>query len=70
MERIVFEHVYNYFHCYNLSYKYQTGFLPSHSTTYQPIEIYHSISKNIEKGKSCCMVFSDQSNAFDRVYVA
>ena len=59
MEPIVFKHVilYNYFHCNNLFYKYQAGFLPGHSTVYQLIDTYHSIVKNIDEGKSCCMVF-------------
>ena len=39
MERIVFKHVYNYFHCNNLFYKYQAGFLPGHAT----VETYHNI---------------------------
>ena len=35
MERIIFKHVYNYFHCNGLFYQYQAGFLPGHSTVYQ-----------------------------------
>ena len=57
MERIVFKHVYNYFHCNNLFYKYQAGFLPGHSTVYQLIETYHNIVKNIDEGKSCMVFF-------------
>ena len=68
MEPIVFKHVYNYFHCNNLFYKYQAGFLPGHSTVYQLIDTYHSIVKNIDEGKSCCMVFCDLSKAFDWVW--
>ena len=68
LERIFFKHVYNYFHCNNLFYKYQTGFLPGHSTVYQLIETYHNIVKNIDEGKSWCMVFCDLSKAFDRVW--
>ena len=68
MERIIFKHVYNYFHRNNLFFKYQAGFLPGHSTVYQLIETYHSIVKNIDEGKSCCMVFCDLSKAFDRVW--
>ena len=46
MERIIFQHMYNYFYENDLFYKYQPGFLPSHSTVYQLIEIemyYHII---------------------------
>lgn len=35
---------------------------------YQLIETYHSIVKNIDEGKSCCIVFCDLSKAFDRVW--
>lgn len=34
MERIIFKHVYNFFHENNLFYKYQAGFLPGHSTVF------------------------------------
>ena len=68
MERIVFKHVYNYFHCNNLFYKYQAGFLPGHSTVYQLIETYHNIVKNIDEGKSCMFFFAICQKAFDRVW--
>ena len=67
VSKIMERHVCNYFHCNNLFYKYQAGFLPGHSTVYQLIVTYHSIVKNIDEGKSCCMVFCDLSKAFDRV---
>lgn len=51
-----------------ISYKYQAGFMPGHSTMYQPLEIYHLIVKSIDEGKFCCMVFCDLSKAFDRVW--
>lgn len=68
MERIIFKHVYNFFHENNLFYKYQAGFLPGHSTVFQLLETYHSIVKSIEDGKMCCMIFCDLSKAFDRVW--
>ena len=34
-ERIVFKNIHNYFNENNLLYKYQSGFLPNHSTTLQ-----------------------------------
>ena len=34
-ERIVFKHIYNHLIDNNLLYKYQLGFLPTHSTTFQ-----------------------------------
>ena len=36
-EQTVFKHVYNYFLCNNLFYKYQAGYLPGHSHVYQLI---------------------------------
>ena len=40
-ERIVFNNTYNYLRDNNLLYKYQSGVLPNHSTTYQLVDIYH-----------------------------
>ena len=54
-ERVVFKHVYNFFHTNNLFYKYQAGFLPGHSTVYQLLETYHTIVKSIDEGQYCCM---------------
>ena len=68
MERIIFKHVYNYFHFNHLFYKYQACFLPGHPTVYQILETYHSIVKSIDEGKSCCMAFCDLSKAFDTVW--
>ena len=42
-ERIVFKNLYNYFIDNYLLYKYQSGFLPHHSTVFQLIDIYHNI---------------------------
>ena len=47
-ERIVFKHMYNFFLDNKLIYKYQSGFLPKHSTTYQLIDIYHHICQTFE----------------------
>lgn len=61
MERIIFKHVYYYFHTNNLFYRYQAGFLPGHSTVYQLLETYHSIVQNIDEGKFSWMIFCDLS---------
>ena len=50
MERIIFKHVYYYFHCKGLFYQYQARFLPGHSTVYQLLETYHRIVQNIDEG--------------------
>ena len=64
-ERVVFKHLYNYFHTNNLIYKYQSGFQPGHSTSHQLIEIYHHICESIDKKEQYCMVFCDVSKAFE-----
>ena len=48
MERIVYKHVYNHFLNNNLIYKYQSGFLPIHSTLHQLLELYNSILNSLE----------------------
>ena len=67
-ERIIFKHIYNHLHENNLLYKYQSGFLPNHSTTYQLIDIYHHICQTFDTDQFSCTVFCDVSKAFDRVW--
>ena len=62
-ERIVFKHVSN-----NLLFKYQSGFRPSHSTTFQLIEIFHHICQSFDEKQYSCMVFCDISKASDKVW--
>ena len=67
-ERIVFKHIYNFLMENDLLYKYQSGFLPNHSTTYQLIDIYHHICQTYDNNQFSCMVFCDVSKTFDRVW--
>ena len=67
-ERIVFKHIHNFLIENDLIYKYQSGFLPKHSTTFQLIDIYHHICQVIDNNQYACMVFLDVSKAFDRVW--
>ena len=67
-ERIVFKNIHNYFNENNLLNKYQSGFLPNHSTTLQLIDIYHHICQTFDNNQYACMVFCDVSKAFDRVW--
>ncbi|MCG8097314.1 MAG: hypothetical protein JAZ17_27465 [Candidatus Thiodiazotropha endolucinida] len=67
-ERIAFKHIYNFLHENDLLYKYQSGFLPNHSTTFQLIDIYHHICQTFDNNQFSCMVFLDVSKAFDRVW--
>lgn len=65
---MVFKHIHNFLHDNNLIYKYQSGFLPGHSTVFQLIDIYNQVCKAFDEKKSTCMVFCDVSKAFDRVW--
>ena len=67
-ERVLFKHIYNHLYINNLLYKYQTGILPSHSTTLQLIDIYHHICQSFDEKQYSCMVYCDISKAFDRVW--
>ena len=68
LETIIFKHMYNFFLENNLLYKYQSGFLPKHSTTFQLVDIYHHICQSFDSKQFSCMVFCDISKAFDRVW--
>ena len=67
-ERIVFKHLYNHLHSNNLLYKYQSGFRPGHSTTFQLVDIFHHICQSFDAKQYSCMVFCDISKAFDKVW--
>ena len=67
-ERIAFKNIYNFLNANDLLYKYQSGFLPNHSTTFQLIDIYHHICQTFDNNQFSCMVFCDVSKAFDRVW--
>ena len=67
-ERVVFKHVHNYLLSNSLIYKYQSGFLPGHSTVDHLIEEVHYTCLALENQKINCQVFCDISKAFDRVW--
>ena len=68
LERLVFKDIYNYLHENDILYKYQSGFVPNHSTTFQLINIYHQICRTFDNHQYSCLVFFDISKAFDRVW--
>ena len=43
MEHIVFKRIYNFLNENDLLYKYQSGFISGHTTTFQLVDIYHHI---------------------------
>ena len=51
-----------------LIYKYQSGFLPGHSTVHHLIEAFHQTCLALENYETTCQVFCDISKAFDRVW--
>ena len=60
--------MYNHLHENHVLYKYQSGFLRNHSTTFQLIDIYHHICQTFDNEQFSCMFFCDVSKAFDRVW--
>ena len=66
-ENIVYKHIYNHITANSLFYKYQSGFLPGHSTVHHLIEFIHHTCLALEKYETICNVFCDISKAFDRV---
>lgn len=67
-ERIIFKHLYNHITENELLYKYQSGFLPGHSTIHHLIELTHNTCISLENYEANCQVFCDISKAFDRVW--
>ena len=53
-EWIVFKNIHNYLNENNLIYKYKSGYLPGHSTTFQFIDIYHHICQSIDGNQYAC----------------
>ena len=60
--------MYNHLYSNNLLYKYQSGFRPGHSATFQLIDIFPHICQSFDKKQYYCMVFCDISKAFDKVW--
>ena len=68
MEKIVFKHVYNFFHTNNLLTSHQSGFRPCDSTVNQLAYLYHTFCEALDKRKELRIVFCDVSKAFDKVW--
>ena len=52
-----------------LIYKFQSGFLPCHSTIHQLIELINEICMALDNRELICLIFCDVSKAFDRVWL-
>ena len=60
--------MYNHIFENELLYKYQSGFLPGHSTVHHLIELVHNTCLSLENHEAYCQVFCVISKAFDRVW--
>ena len=60
--------MYNFLIENNLLYKYQSGFLPYHSTAFQLIDTFHDICQAFDNNMYYFIVFCDVSKADDRVW--
>ena len=67
-ERIVFKEVFNHLISNNLLYKFQSGFIPGHSTVHQLIEIDYRICMSLDDHCITTLILYDISKAFDRVW--
>ena len=67
-ERIVFKNVYIHLMANFLIYKFQSRFLPGHSTVHHLIEDIHHTCLALENYETTCQIFCDISKAFDRVW--
>jgi len=70
MEKIIFKHMYNYLKDHDTIYKYQSGFLPGHSTTHHLAHLYHIMTQAFDQQKKIRLVFGDISKAFDKIWHA
>jgi hypothetical protein len=52
-----------------LIYKFQSGFLPGHSTTHQLIDLSNEIFMTLDNLELICLILFDVSKAFDRVWL-
>jgi hypothetical protein len=68
-EKVVYEHVLNFLMENALIYKFQSGFLPGHSTTHQLIELINEIFMALDNRELICLIFCDVSKAFSRVWL-
>ena len=64
-DRIIFKHIYNFFHFNTRITIHQSGFRPNDCTVNQLAYLYHIISKALHEIR---IVFCDVSKAFDKVW--
>jgi hypothetical protein len=67
-ERCIHTEVIDYMLTENKLSGLQGAFIPGRSTTGQILELYNFTVNEMDKGKSCRMIFCDVSKAFDKVW--
>jgi hypothetical protein len=68
-EKVVYKNVFNFLMKKALIYKFQSGFLPGHSTIHQLIELINEIFMALDNRELICLIFCDVSKAVDRVWL-
>ena len=61
LEKIVFKNIFNHLLSHSLLYKFQSGFIPGYSTTYQLIELYNKILLALNDRQITSVTFVDIS---------
>ena len=67
LERIVYNHIFNYLSDFHILCDNQYGFRKKHSTTHALINLYDKISSALDRKEHAVGVFLDLSKAFDTV---
>ena len=67
IEKIIFNHLFDFFQCSNLFYNSQYGFRNNHSTEFAALELIDIIQKELDAKHDSLAVFLDMSKAFDTI---
>ena len=59
---------YNYINEHKLLTRFQSGFVPGDSTTFQLLHAYHIFCEAVDSGKEVRVVFCDISKTFDSIW--
>ena len=67
-EKVAYKCIFNFLDDNSLIYKFQSGFIPGHSTLHQLIVLTHEIMQSLDNQELICFL-CDVSKAFDRVWL-
>ena len=68
-EKVAYKYIFNFLVNNALIYKFQSGFIPGHSTSHQLIELTHEIIQSLDNQELICLIFCDVSKSFHRVWL-